>query len=275
MLGHFQRDVRGGSFSRRKLPRSVVSERSEEGSGTSKDPFVLSLRETPNRSGCYHCVEDCCECLWITELLAVCYGSLPTRRQVMTYRKRERCAKSILPPFVARIVRVAKISSHDTFYDLGCGNGSVLFQVALLTGARCVGVEINEQNATVAQDAWRSLRPMIEARRGEPVEVEIICADFCSLMRDEKFFGSSPVIWAANLLMPGPVNHYLSERFRLLPKGSRVLCLEDLYPHGRSVAKFRDPDAFEMFDMTDFKWQTKSVEWCDTEGPFFMYTKRT
>ncbi|ESL11929.1 hypothetical protein TRSC58_00312 [Trypanosoma rangeli SC58] len=207
--------------------------------------------------------------------LVDCYASLSVTRQVMPCRKRELCAKSILPPFVSRLVRVAKITSQDTFYDLGCGNGSVLFQVALMTGARCVGVEINEHNATVAREAWRRLEPVIEARRGNAVKVEIICGDFCSLMKDEAFFGLSPVVWAANLLLPSSVNHYLSERFRLLPKGSRVLCLADLYPHSRSVAALRDADAFEKFAMTDFRWQTKSVEWCDAEGSFFMYTKRT
>ncbi|RNF06380.1 putative histone-lysine N-methyltransferase [Trypanosoma conorhini] len=274
MLEYVQREVRGGRASR-KQPRSVVVPCGEQGSGTSKDPFVLPLRETPNRSQCYHCIEDCCDCQWMVRRLGECYASLPVTRQVMPSRKRELCAKSILPPFVSRLVRIAKIAPQDTFYDLGCGNGSVLFQVALMTGARCVGVEVNERNATVAREAWRRLRPAVESRRGGAVEVEIICGDFCALMRDEAFFAASPVVWAANLLMPSSVNHYLSERFRSLPKGSRVLCLADLYPHGRSVAALRDPDAFEKFAMTDFRWQAKSVEWCDLEGPFFMYAKRT
>ncbi|KEG11415.1 histone-lysine N-methyltransferase [Trypanosoma grayi] len=274
MQRHVRRNVQGGNAGA-KRPRSSAVEHGERGSGAPKDPFVLPLRKTPNGSGCYHCLNETCDCLWVTERLKECYASLPVKRQVEYYRKRELCAKSVLSPFVSRLVRVANVTSRDTFYDLGCGNGSVLFQVALMTGARCVGVEINAQNAAVARQAWQRLRPIFESHCGKTLEVEIICADFCSVVKDSDFFGPSPVIWAANLLLPRPVNHFLSERFRSLPKGSRVLCLEDLYPHARSVAAVRDPDAFEKFDMTDFRWQANSVEWCGMEGPFFMYTKRT
>ncbi|SCU65902.1 Histone-lysine N-methyltransferase, H3 lysine-76 specific [Trypanosoma equiperdum] len=247
----------------------------EVGTGRPGDPFVLPLRSSPNGSGCHHCPEHSCDCLYVSKELERCYLSLQVSRQVTCKGRRELCAKSVLPPFVARLLRVANVTADDTFYDLGCGNGSVLFHVALATGASCVGVEINEHNAKVAKEAWTHLRPVFEKRRGRKLDVSIVCGDFCKVLKQDNYFSSSCVVWIANLLMPRFVNHYLSERLRSLPIGSRVLCMEDLYPHSRSVAAARDPDAFEKFEMFDYRWQEDSVEWSPASGPFYLYIKRS
>lgn len=247
---------------------------SEEGDGSVKNPFCLALRLKANDSDCYFCLNDTCVCTWMTDALQRCYANLPIKRQTEQYQRRDLCAKSVLPPFVSRLVRLTRLTARDTFYDLGCGNGSVLFQAALMTGARCVGVEINPRNAQLAKEAWTALRPTLEARAGRPLNVEIICADFCELLRDDDFLDASPVIWAANMLLPKSVNHYLSERFRSLPVGTRIVCFDDFYPHSRSVAAVRDPEAFRLFDMTDYIWQPGSVEWCSSEGRFYMHTKK-
>lgn len=248
--------------------------RGEVGDGTPRSPFRLPLRTTSNQSGCVHCVEETCECRWFTQELHRCYTSLSRKRETERLKKRELCAKSILPEFVARLIRVARVTPQETFYDLGCGNGSVLFQVAALTGARCVGVEINPHNAQLAKDAWVYLQPRLEKRYARKLEVEIICADFCELLRDPSYFSSPCVIWAANLLLPRPVNHYLSERLRGVAKGTRILCFEDMYPHSRSLSRIRDPDAFAKFSFYDYQWQPETVEWCAMSGPFYLYEKR-
>ncbi|GET88058.1 hypothetical protein, conserved [Leishmania tarentolae] len=246
----------------------------ELGDGTSRNPYRLPLRKTPNASSCLHCPTPTCHCVWFAEQLGRCYASLSLKRETERIKKRELCAKSILPPFVTRLVRIGNIDPEETFYDLGCGNGSVLFQVAAMTGARCVGVEINPHNAQLATEAWSFLRPIFEAQFKHKLSVEIVCADFCTLLRDTAYFPTPCVIWAANLLLPKPVNHYLSERLRSVPRGTRIMCFEDLYPHSRSLSRLRDPDAFEKFDMLDYEWQPDSVEWCSQTGPFFLYVKR-
>ena len=253
---------------------SITVVRGEIGDGTPFNPFHLPLRTTPNRSGCVHCIEDTCACRWFTEQLQHCYASLSLKRETERLKRRELCAKSILPEFVARLIRVANVSSGETFYDFGCGNGSVLFQVAAVTGARCVGVEINPHNAQLARDAWAYMQPILEKKYARKLTVEIVCADFCVLLRNPAFFYSSCVIWAANLLLPRPVNHLLSERFRSVPRGTRILCFEDLYPHSRSLSKIRDPDAYEKFTFRDYQWQPETVEWCAMSGPFYLYEKR-
>ncbi|RNE97497.1 histone-lysine N-methyltransferase [Trypanosoma conorhini] len=175
------------------------------------------------------------------------------------------------------MVRLMKITSEDTFYDLGCGNGSVLFQVAFLTGARCVGVEISEHNASVAKAAWGSIKPKLESVSGRKMpEVKVLAADMTKVLAEETMFNEEEgktAILLSNLLFPKSLTHYLSERLRHVPSGTRILCFDDLYPHSRSVAAIRDPEAFEFFSMTDYLWQELSVEWCSMDGPFYIHRR--
>lgn len=246
----------------------------ESGTGHPKDPFRLALRAVSNGSGCYHCPTAACECQWVNTVLHECYESLRHKRQVLMYHRSDLCAKSVLPPFVSRMVRHAALKEGELFYDFGCGNGSVVFQVALMTGAHCVGIEVNPINAQVAKEAWEKLKPIFEKRCGRELHVEIICADFCDLMKERSMLSKSCVIWLANLLLPDSLNHYLSERLRSVGAGTRIFCFKDLFPHSRTVAAIRDPDAFQRFRMEDFTWQHSSVEWCDLEGTFYLYTRR-
>jgi SAM-dependent methyltransferase len=173
------------------------------------------------------------------------------------------------------MVRLLKVTEDDTFYDLGCGNGSVLFQVAFMTGARCVGVELSPHNAEVARQAWAVLRPQLEKKAGRRMpEVTIITGDIGELCAAADFFGPRPVILTSNLLFPKSVTCFMAERFRQLPIGTRILCFDDLYPHTRSVAASRDPEAFELFTMEDYVWQEMSVEWCVRPGPFYIHRRQ-
>lgn len=250
----------------------------EQGDGSPTSPYRLPLRSGPNQSGCVFCPTKVCHCSYFFQFLKECYDAIPLKRISLRYRQPALCAKSVLPSFVSRMIRLGNITEKNLFVDLGCGNGSVVLQVAAETGARCIGVELDEHNATVARRAVEYARPKLEERFNHPLNVSIIHADLCHWLKEEgnPVFSSDPptcVIWAANLLMPKPVNHFLSETLRAISPGSRVFCFEDLYPHSRSVAKIRDPDAFSRFIMKDYMWQLSSVEWCDVEGKFFSYTR--
>ena len=249
----------------------------ELGSGTPHDPTRLPLRATPNSSGCYHCAADQCQCVYFEKVLANAYAKVSKKRVVEVCGARQLCAKSLLTPFVTRLIRLLKITETDTFYDIGCGNGSILFQVACLTGAKCVGIEISEHNAEVAREAWMLLRSDLEQKFHRPMPVvEIITADVAQLLADQAFFDKEAgrtAILMSNLLFPKPLTHFLSERLRTTPVGTRIMCFDDLYPHSRSIAPIRDPEAFRLFDMKDYLWQEMSVEWCSMEGTFYIHTR--
>lgn len=250
----------------------------ELGSGLPYDPIHLPLRRTPNGSGCYHCATEECCCVAFEKILSSTYAAMSKKRVVEVSGARQLCAKSLLTPFVTRLVRLMNITKNDTFYDFGCGNGSVLFQVAFMTGAKCVGVEISEHNADVAREAWQLLRQVLEKKYDRPMpRMEIITADLAELLSTPTYFDEEEgqtAILISNLLFPKPLTHFLSERLRSTHVGTRILCFDDLYPHARSVATYRDPGAFELFDMKDYLWQEMSVEWCSMEGRFFIHTRK-
>lgn len=247
----------------------------EEGEGTSSSPFRLPLRTKANRADCYYCPSSTCFCEYFTVLLQQTYKEIPVKRIDIRYRQNHLCAKSVLPQFVSRLIRLANIHPEDTFIDLGCGNGSVVFQVAAVTGVRCIGVELDPHNFDVACHALEYLRPILEEKWSRRLRIELINDDLCRWLSESKeIFNKPNVIWAANLLMPNAVNHFLSQQFRNLLPNSIVFCFEDLYPHSRSISRIRDPDAFEKFVMQDYVWQPSSVEWCDVGGCFYSYLRK-
>lgn len=250
----------------------------EMGTGSPMDPYYLPLRVTPNSSGCFHCIEEKCHCVFFENQLNETFELLHLKRIVEVSGARQLCAKSLLPCFVSRLVRLMGITEKDTFYDFGCGNGSILFQVACLTGAKCIGIEISDHNAEVARSAWKTLKPSLEKIFCRPMPtVEVITGDLGVLLSDETYFDNcngNEAILISNLLFPKPLSHYLSERLRRSPRGTRIMCFDDLYPHSRSIALRRDPEAFELFDMKDYRWQELSVEWCTMEGQFYIHTRK-
>jgi hypothetical protein len=57
------------------------------------------------------------------------------------------------------IVKKLSISSRDVFYDLGSGNGKVVFLVNQMTGARCLGFELSWWTVLFAKiKKWRLQR---------------------------------------------------------------------------------------------------------------------
>ena len=244
------------------------------GDGTPLAPLKQILRVDPNRSGCTYCSANTCPCNTFTEILSETFRML-ARKRITSTNKKQMCAKSILPTFVSRLVDVLKITKDDVFYDLGCGNGSVLFQIAFMTGAKCIGVELSEHNAQLAREAWAIVRPQLEKIAGKQMpEVEIITGDLTAVIAEPRFLSKNTAVWTANLLMPKMLTQHMAERFRQLPVGSRIACFDDMFPHSRSIARIRDPEAFELFEMVDHTWAPSSVEWTFYEGPFYSYTRK-
>jgi SAM-dependent methyltransferase len=271
-----KRQLREGS-----LPNSGIlvlsppRTRAEIGTGKTQDPFRLPLAQDPNLSDCIHCMAATCSCNYMEDVLASTFASLRKKRVTEIAGSRHLCAKSLLPQFVSRMIQLMHITGEDTFYDLGCGNGSILFQVAYLTGAKCVGVELLPHNAELAREAWATMKPILERHSGRVMpEVEIISGDLSLILNDPLFVENGrKAVLTSNMLFPKSLTHYMSERFRQLPTGARILCFDDLYPHSRSVAAIRDPEAFQKFDMMDYVWQEMSVEWTAAEGRFYIHTR--
>jgi precorrin-6B methylase 2 len=77
------------------------------------------------------------------------------------------------------MLRLAGVSAGDTLYDLGSGDGRVLIEAALTTGARCVGIEIDPLRCAVATLRIRAhgLGDRIRIVRGNLFDADISEAD--------------------------------------------------------------------------------------------------
>ena len=246
------------------------------GRGTFEDPFRLPERLSgPNATGCSFCPTARCHCVLFGRLLDEAIDDCAVRRVTEVAGRKELCAKSVLPPFVERMCHLLRLTQEDVFYDLGSGNGSVIFQVAFAVGCDVVGVEISADNVAHSRELWEKLRPKLEAASGRKMpKVTILQADLRQVIADPSF-GATPnvAVWSSNLLLPREITHYMSERFRLLAPGCRVMVFDDLYPHSRSVARIRDPECFRLFSMEDHVWTSGTVEWTFQEGSFYINEK--
>ena len=237
----------------------------------------------PNSSGCYYCHTPTCHCCGVATALATAYGQCLMKRVVEVAGSKHLCAKSFLTPYCSRMVGLLDLKPGDTFVDLGSGNGSILMQVqALCPGVKCVGIELHPHNAELSRNAWKIAKPLLEKEVGatKPLpNIEVVTGHLERYLESDAFArasrGGKVAVWFANKLMPLTVTHFVSERFRRLPPGCRVMCMSetDLYPHSRSVFQSRDPEAFELFAMTDVVWTRGTVEWCSEEGLVSRYVR--
>ena len=74
------------------------------------------------------------------------------------------------PEFINSFFELCPVSSSDVVYDLGSGDGRLLFAALEKGAARCVGIDINPEQVKVARETAKSL--------GVDNKVEFIEADF-------------------------------------------------------------------------------------------------
>ena len=116
---------------------------------------------------------------------------------------------------VRQMLELAEVGSKDMVYDLGSGDGRVLWLAAQEFGARAVGVEIDPFRYT-----WTKLLIRFKGLREQ---VEVIRADFF------KVDLSSATVVTAYLLRD--TNRKLIEKLaRELPSGARVVSRKYIFP---------------------------------------------
>lgn len=117
------------------------------------------------------------------------------------------------PTAAARIHRALKLAGlrpGERFYDLGAGDGRVLFAAAGEFGARAVGVEISPLHCLVIGLSARL--------RGLSDRVSVRCADFNSVP-----LGDADVVFA--YMTAGPAERLRPRLERQLKPGARVVAV--------------------------------------------------
>lgn len=74
-----------------------------------------------------------------------------------------------------RYLKPLQITARDVFYDIGCGKGRMICIAALLSPARCIGIEVSERLCAAARDNVRRLHfqhAAIEIRRQDAIAAD-------------------------------------------------------------------------------------------------------
>lgn len=84
---------------------------------------------------------------------------------------------------VDRMLKVADLKRGETLYDLGSGDGRIVFSAARDFGARAVGVEISEPLVRRAREQAESLglKEKVEIIQGDMMEVDLSSAQVVAL----------------------------------------------------------------------------------------------
>ncbi len=84
---------------------------------------------------------------------------------------------------VEKMLEVADLRPGDTLYDLGCGDGRILFVAAQKFKAKAVGVELSKRlvATTTAKAAELGLQDQVQVVEGNLLEVDIGPADVVTL----------------------------------------------------------------------------------------------
>ena len=86
-------------------------------------------------------------------------------------------------PVVEKMLEAARLKQGETLYDLGCGDGRILFSAAQRFGAKAVGVELSPTlvKRTRATVAAQGLQEQIRVLEGDMMGVDVSSAQVVAL----------------------------------------------------------------------------------------------
>jgi hypothetical protein len=78
-------------------------------------------------------------------------------------------------PIVAALVQIARITSGDVVYNLGCGDGRLLVSAASKHGPRSVGIDSRAASVEAARDNMRKarLQRLVSVETGDPLKADV------------------------------------------------------------------------------------------------------
>lgn len=87
--------------------------------------------------------------------------------------------RNLLTQFVAsregyrEVIAAAQITPNDVFYDIGCGDGSILMHVYETYACKCVGVEIDPELAKIASSNTSAASNFVSIVVGDLTEIDV------------------------------------------------------------------------------------------------------
>jgi SAM-dependent methyltransferase len=116
-------------------------------------------------------------------LVLPCVAQQPYSRHVRDYANSLAPYVSSPQQIVDKMLETAQIKPGETIFDLGCGDGRILFTAAERYRAKAVGVEISENLVKVVNEAIqrRNLQEQVQVIHGNLLKVNLSSADVVTI----------------------------------------------------------------------------------------------
>lgn len=167
-----------------------------------------------------------------------------------------------------------KMTSEQTFVDLGSGVGNVVLQAALQIGCESWGCEYMDNPATLAKDQHKEFVARCQLWGIQPGTVRLRRGDFQSSKECPGLYDAlrrTDVVLTNNKAFLPELNAQLMLIFLELKSGSRIVSLTDFSAASRhntnDVANALSQEADE------YTWPKGGVSWAPREGSYYI-TKR-
>jgi hypothetical protein len=180
------------------------------------------------------------------------------------------------PSFVAQLIRDVGIDDTDSLVDIGSGIGTVLIQVAAVTGATCRGIELRQELHDAAVRLWAAFQQVAQSRGWSDVgAVELHCLDATRITQVDATstplvsLPSATVVYLCNLVYDCSLEDAILDQLRdTLRDGTRLVTLRPLAPrfrpHSRRyrdhpMQRFTYPGRSEVVPRGGISWTSSAI----------------
>ncbi|ROW12366.1 hypothetical protein VMCG_00674 [Cytospora schulzeri] len=165
-----------------------------------------------------------------------------------------------------------QMTSGQVFVDLGSGVGNVVLQAALEIGCESWGCEMMDGPAKLAKDQHAEFRARCKLWGIQPGKVRMIQDDFTKNEDIKRALQRADVVLANNFAFTPQLNDTLKIMFLDLKKGCKIVSLKNFVS---SSAYHSNDIATQILDVDyDHRWPVKGVSWTDSQGDYFISTKK-
>lgn len=165
-----------------------------------------------------------------------------------------------------------RMTSKQTFIDLGSGVGNVVLQAALQIGCESWGCEMMEAPSKLAKEQYQEFKARCKLWGIQPGKVRIIQGDFTNHHSIREVLKAADVVLANNQAFTPDLNETLKIMFLDLKKGCRVVSLKKFTTSSKH--NINDIANTILTEAICYRWPEKGVSWTDGLGEYHISTKK-
>lgn len=165
-----------------------------------------------------------------------------------------------------------RMTSKQTFVDLGSGVGNVTLQAALQIGCESWGCEMMDAPSTLAKGQYQEFRARCKLWGIQPGKVRIIHGDFTNHQEIRDVLKRADVVLANNQAFTPDLNETLKIMFLDLKRDCKVVSLKKFTTSSKH--NINDIANTILTEAVCYRWPEKGVSWTDGLGEYHISTKK-